>query len=155
DLARTSAPRKPGAETRAEDRASAERMAAETHMGDTRAERSAAEARSEAREARSEVRSEADARADGRAHPDARSEKLDALFTPDAAKDFRSQWTNIQSRFVDDPRQAVREGDELVAQVMKSLAESFATERNRVETQLHDGTDGSTEVLRVALRRYR
>jgi hypothetical protein len=83
------------------------------------------------------------------------SEKLDALFTPDAATNFRSQWTNIQARFVDDPRQAVRDGDELVAQVMKSLAESFATERNRVETELRDGGDASTELMRVALRRYR
>ena len=83
------------------------------------------------------------------------AEKLDALFTPDAAGEFRTQWTTIQSRFVDDPRQAVREGDELVAEVMKSLAESFANERNRVEAQLRDGGDASTELLRVALRRYR
>jgi hypothetical protein len=83
------------------------------------------------------------------------SEKLEALFTPDAADQFRTQWTNIQSRFVDDPRQAVRDGDELVAQVMKSLAESFAHERDRVEGQMQDGGDASTELLRVALRRYR
>ena len=83
------------------------------------------------------------------------SEKLEALFTPDAADQFRTQWTHIQSRFVDDPRQAVRDGDELVAQVMKSLAESFAHERDRVEGQMQDGGDASTELLRVALRRYR
>jgi hypothetical protein len=83
------------------------------------------------------------------------SEKLEALFTPDAADRFRTQWTDIQSRFVDDPRQAVRDGDELVAQVMKSLAESFAHERDRVEAQMQDGGDASTELLRVALRRYR
>jgi len=85
----------------------------------------------------------------------AASEKLEALFTPDAADEFRRQWTDIQSRFVDDPRQAVRDGDELVAQMMKSLAESFAHERDRVEEQMHDGGDASTELLRVALRRYR
>jgi hypothetical protein len=83
------------------------------------------------------------------------AEKLDALFTPESADQFRSQWTSIQTRFVDDPRQAVRDGDELVAQVMKSLAESFAHERDRVEDQLRDGDNASTEVLRVALRRYR
>jgi hypothetical protein len=83
------------------------------------------------------------------------SEKLDALFSPEMANDFRSQWTNIQTRFVDDPRQAVRDGDELVAQVMKSLAESFANERDRVEAHLQDGGEASTELLRVALRRYR
>jgi hypothetical protein len=83
------------------------------------------------------------------------SEKLEALFTPDAAGGFRSEWTNIQARFVDDPKQAVRDGDELVARVMKSLAESFANERSRVESQLQDGGNASTEALRVALRRYR
>ena len=83
------------------------------------------------------------------------SEKLEALFTPESASGFRSEWTDIQSRFVDDPRQAVRDGDELVARVMKSLAESFANERSRVETQLQDGGSASTESLRVALRRYR
>ncbi len=56
---------------------------------------------------------------------------------------------------MDDPRQAVRDGDELVARVMKSLAESFSNERSRLETQLKDGGEASTELLRVALRRYR
>ena len=49
----------------------------------------------------------------------------------------------------------MRDGDELVAKVMKSLAESFANERSRVESQLQDGGNASTESLRVALRRYR
>lgn len=82
-------------------------------------------------------------------------ERLDALFAADAASAFRSEWADIQISFVDDPRQAVREGDELVAQVMKSLAESFSSERARLEAQLSDGGDASTELLRVALRRYR
>ena len=86
---------------------------------------------------------------------DTELEKLDALFTPDAASEFRSRWTSVQTRFVDDPRQAVRDGDELVAEVMKSLAGSFANERNRLEAQLTDGGEASTELLRVALRRYR
>jgi hypothetical protein len=95
----------------------------------------------------------ADARSDPRGDP--RSEKLEALFTPETTTDFRSQWIDIQARFVDDPRQAVRDGDELVAKVMKSLAESFAHEKERVDGQLQDGGDASTELLRVALRRYR
>jgi C4-dicarboxylate-specific signal transduction histidine kinase len=36
----------------------------------------------------------------------------------------------------DDPRQAVRQADELVAQVMKSLAETFSSERASFEGQL-------------------
>jgi len=50
----------------------------------------------------------------------------------------------------------VQKADELVAQVMKNLAESFADERQRFEEQM-SATDGgaSTENMRVALRRYR
>lgn len=45
--------------------------------------------------------------------------------------------------------------DELVAQVMGSLTESFAAERARFEGQLGRNDGASTENLRVALRRYR
>ncbi len=83
------------------------------------------------------------------------NEGLDALFPPDVAKAFRTDWADVQNSFVDDPRQAVRQGDELVAQVMQSLAESFSSERAKLEAQLQDGGDASTELLRVALRRYR
>ena len=82
-------------------------------------------------------------------------EQLAALFPPEAANHFREQWHQVQSSFVDDPRQAVRQGDELVAQVMKSLAESFANERARLEGQLDQRSEASTENLRLAFRRYR
>ena len=82
-------------------------------------------------------------------------EKLAPLFLPDVAKDFRSRWDAVQSSFVDDPRQAVRQGDELVAQVMKSLAETFSSERAKLEGQVDPTDKASTEDLRVALRRYR
>jgi hypothetical protein len=82
-------------------------------------------------------------------------EQLAPLFLPDVAKDFRSHWDAVQSSFVDDPRQAVRQGDELVAQVMKSLAETFSTERAKLEGQVDQTDKASTEDLRVALRRYR
>jgi hypothetical protein len=82
-------------------------------------------------------------------------EALEPLFTPQMAETYRVQWTSIQSGFVDDPRQAVRSGDELVAQVMTNLANTFAEERHRVESQLDETGEGSTENLRVALRRYR
>jgi len=44
-----------------------------------------------------------------------REEELAALFVPDAANGFRSQWDAVQIGFVDDPARAVREADELVA----------------------------------------
>jgi len=82
-------------------------------------------------------------------------EQLAPLFSPDAAKEFRSRWDAIQSSFVDDPKRAVRQGDELVAQVLKSLTETFSNERSRLEGQVDQSDKASTENLRVALRRYR
>ncbi len=38
---------------------------------------------------------------------------------------------------------------------MRSLAESFANERERIEGQLGQSDSESTEHMRVALRRYR
>jgi len=88
---------------------------------------------------------------------DVRTEEkqLAPLFLPDVAKEFRSRWDTVQIGFVDDPRQAVRQGDELVGQVMKSLAETFSNERATLEGQLDQTDKASTETLRIALQRYR
>jgi hypothetical protein len=56
---------------------------------------------------------------------------------------------------VDNPGGAVKQADELVAAVMKRLAEVFADERSNLEQAWAKGEDVSTEDLRVALRRYR
>jgi hypothetical protein len=82
-------------------------------------------------------------------------EELASLFLPDVAKDFRAHWDAVQIGFVDDPKQAVRKADELVAQAMKSLAQTFSAERVQLEDQLDQTDETSTENLRVALRRYR
>jgi hypothetical protein len=84
------------------------------------------------------------------------SEKaLASLFTPSAAADFRSRWDDVQRGFVDDPQQAVRAGDELVAQVIKSLAETFSNQRDAIEREVNETDKSSTENLRLAFRRYR
>jgi hypothetical protein len=68
---------------------------------------------------------------------------------------FQTRWETIQTGFVDEPRKTVEQADELVAEVMKRLAEGFATERERLEGQWGRGEDVSTEDLRIALQRYR
>ena len=89
-----------------------------------------------------------------RPQPEAsRDEQLAPLFSADVAQGFRARWDATQIGFVDDPRQAVQQADELVAQVMKSLAQSFADERRQLEAQMKE--TASTENLRVALQRYR
>ena len=69
--------------------------------------------------------------------------------------EFQTRWEKIQTGFVDEPRQTVEQADELVAEVMKRLAEGFATERERLEGHWGRGEDVSTEDLRVTLQRYR
>jgi len=72
------------------------------------------------------------------------------------AGEFRDRWRQVQSRFVDDPRAAVREADALVAETMQALAASFADERRNLEAQWSRSEgEAATEQLRQALRRYR
>ncbi|HEY3122621.1 MAG TPA: hypothetical protein VGK70_00990, partial [Thermoanaerobaculia bacterium] len=68
---------------------------------------------------------------------------------------FRSEWDAIQIGFVDEPRKSVEKADGLVASVIHRLAEVYAEERSRLESQWDRGDDVSTEDLRIALRRYR
>jgi len=88
----------------------------------------------------------------GNGTSDGRSEPL---FAPNDSQDFRSRWEKIQIGFVDEPRRAVEQADELVAGTIKKLAEVFANERHRLEGEWDRNDNVSTEDLRVALRRYR
>jgi hypothetical protein len=83
------------------------------------------------------------------------TEKLEPLFPAEMAERYRSRWAAVQSSFVDDPRRAATQGDELVAKVLKSLADSFAREREHLDQQLSQSGEAATETLRVGLRRYR
>ena len=83
------------------------------------------------------------------------SEKTVApLFTQHAAANFRSRWDVVQRGFVDSPEQAVRAADELVAQVIKSLSESFSAQRSAFEVAMNQQDRSSTENRRLALQRY-
>jgi hypothetical protein len=68
---------------------------------------------------------------------------------------FQQRWSDVQSRFVDDPRGAVGDADALVAELMRSLAQGFAEHKSSLEEQWSHGGEDDTEQLRVALRRYR
>ena len=82
-------------------------------------------------------------------------EPVTQLFAAEDAAAYRTRWSGIQTGFVDEPRRAVEEADSLVAEVMKRLAEGFATERHDLETQWERADRVSTEDLRLAMRRYR
>ena len=77
------------------------------------------------------------------------------LFSDSDVGDLRSRWSNVQAEFVDEPRRAVEEADQLVATVMQRLTEGFAKERDSLEKQWESGETASTEELRMALQRYR
>jgi hypothetical protein len=77
------------------------------------------------------------------------------LFSEMEMGDFRSQWSKVQTGFVDEPRRTVEDADKLVAAVMQRLAEGFASERSGLEKQWDSGDNVSTEDLRLALQRYR
>jgi hypothetical protein len=81
--------------------------------------------------------------------------ELEPLFADGVDRDFRNRWRDIQSGFVDEPRAAVEQADQLVAQLMQGLAQSFSTERGNLEKQWEASEKVSTEELRVAFTRYR
>jgi hypothetical protein len=83
------------------------------------------------------------------------NEGLEPLFEDSEAKSFRTQWLNIQSKFVDNPRDSVKQADELVSSVLKSVTMGFSDRRVSLEKQWNSGENISTEDLRVALKRYR
>jgi hypothetical protein len=90
--------------------------------------------------------------------PDSRAEEehhLEPLFSEDSDREFRNRWRDIQTGFVDEPRVAVEQADELVAQLMQRLAQSFSEQRTSLEHQWDASDKVSTEELRVALKRYR
>lgn len=79
----------------------------------------------------------------------------EALFEEEEAKKFHSRWLAIQSKFVDDPRASVKQADDLVAEVIKSITMNFSNRRVGLEKQWNSGADVSTEDLRLAVQRYR
>ena len=101
-------------------------------------------------------------------HPDPRSERpaqspgsleggqqYSSLLSDREAGVFLDRWREVQARFVDDPRTAVQDGDALVAELMRSLADRFAEQKGALEEQWKSGGEPETEQLRLALQEYR
>ena len=83
------------------------------------------------------------------------AESHEPFLSADETQQMRTRWTEIQSEFVDEPRKSVEAADNLVANAIKRIAETFSDERQRLEGQWSRGDEVSTEDLRVALQRYR
>jgi hypothetical protein len=78
-----------------------------------------------------------------------------SLFSDERRSSYRARWDEVQSRFVDDPRSAVKEADELVATVVGDLEDSFREHRETLEAGWQRGEETSTEDLRMTLQGYR
>jgi len=83
------------------------------------------------------------------------AEPHSALMPTDMAQERRDHWMEIQTRFVDDPKDAVEQADELVAEVMQVLATQFADQRKSLESKWQSGGEADSEELRQALLQYR
>jgi hypothetical protein len=83
------------------------------------------------------------------------TKQQEPLMPQDQSERYASRWQEIQTGFVDEPRESVEQADALVADLMQQLASGFSSERKRLEAQWDSGDDVSTEDLRVALTRYR
>ncbi len=123
-------------------------MQEDRREGLTTADLSGASAETSSAEDTSEREREREAEPRDDAHPE-------PLLGNEETESFQSRWQEIQVRFVDDPRDSVKDADGLVAELMQRLAGSFSEERNRLESEWERGGDVSTEDLRVALRHYR
>jgi hypothetical protein len=77
-----------------------------------------------------------------------------SLLEDDELQSMTMRWKDIQAEFVDEPKEAVKEADALVAELMQRLAAMFATERSELEHRWAGGNQVSTEDLRQGLRRY-
>jgi ElaB/YqjD/DUF883 family membrane-anchored ribosome-binding protein len=70
-------------------------------------------------------------------------------------EELRSRWNNIQTSFVDEPRQAVYDADKLVASAITQITAALHQECSAMQKQWADGADVSTEDLRLSLQKYR
>jgi hypothetical protein len=80
---------------------------------------------------------------------------LAALFNFEESEQFRTRWSEIQGKFVDEPRSAVQQADALVSEVIEKITQMFSNEHGSLENQWNQGNNVSTEELRMALKHYR
>jgi hypothetical protein len=80
-----------------------------------------------------------------------------ALFQDDQREDLRTQWLDVQSSFVEDPRDSVEAADKLIDKLVDDIRSNLAVRRSSLQLQMKNGDgDGSnTEELRQALKTYR
>ena len=78
------------------------------------------------------------------------------LFPDDELHNLRARWDQIQTSFVDEPREAVEQADSLVANVVKRIAEQFSNERAKLgKSSGQRATMYLPKICSQGLKRYR
>lgn len=77
------------------------------------------------------------------------------IIDPGTNDRLESRWNDIQPRFVDDPRDAVADADQLVTDTIEAITSSLDEGRSQLEEHWQEGRDPSTEDLRRLMQRYR
>jgi hypothetical protein len=87
-------------------------------------------------------------------HRTAKMRSEQSLISSGELENLRARWVGIQSSFVDEPRKAVHDADELVSTALKQISDGFRDRRTQLEKSW-SGDDASTEDLRVSFQNYR
>ncbi|MEU7899903.1 hypothetical protein AB0B45_44580 [Nonomuraea sp. NPDC049152] len=77
-----------------------------------------------------------------------------ALFDQDLEQ-ARTRWRDLQTTFVDDPRQAMEQADELVEEIVTTLTSSLTTRTSELRDRWKNTDQSDTEQLRLTLRDYK
>jgi hypothetical protein len=77
-----------------------------------------------------------------------------SMLTPDEARALTERWRALQGSFIESPRAAVEQADELLGAMIQRVLQGMSEERASLREALQDAAL-STEELRLALRRYR
>jgi hypothetical protein len=76
------------------------------------------------------------------------------VFEEQETEQFRTQWREVQARFVDEPQSAVRDADSLLSTMMDELKSHIDSHKRSLDGEWDRDTK-DTEQLRVAMQRYR
>jgi hypothetical protein len=79
----------------------------------------------------------------------------EGLLSTDDRGSYQQRWDEIQVRIIDEPRQCVREADDLVGEVTTRISDRFSGARQDMERRWDGGDEPTTEELRQAVQRYR
>jgi hypothetical protein len=79
-------------------------------------------------------------------------EDLTALFQSQHTKEIQQRWHDIQTAFVDDPHDAIRQAGALNDEIVGALTTALNTRKHTLEQSI---AKGDTEQLRIGMRHYR